>query len=171
MLAAELVLQGGDGAVLGVGVDLAALVGNGRIATGDVRAVPAGLYAKAALEKLGVWSSVESKLTMAENVRAALVLVREPLHRPRRIHRRVPTHVGHEQHQRVDAIRIACPCVADHRMQHAVRGERIGPREGVIDTQRTAVFVDEQIVGRMDESERRGIQRAIRLPCLARTVR
>jgi molybdate transport system substrate-binding protein len=34
------------------GFDLAALVGNGRIATGDVRAVPAGLYAKAALEKL-----------------------------------------------------------------------------------------------------------------------
>ena len=57
------------------GFDLAALVGNGRIATGDVRAVPAGLYAKAALEKLGVWSSVESKLANAENVRAALVLV------------------------------------------------------------------------------------------------
>jgi molybdate transport system substrate-binding protein len=35
------------------GFDLAALAGNGRIATGDVRAVPAGLYAKAALEKLG----------------------------------------------------------------------------------------------------------------------
>jgi molybdate transport system substrate-binding protein len=57
------------------GFDLAALVGNGRIASGDVRAVPAGLYAKAALENLGVWSSVESKLTMAENVRAALRLV------------------------------------------------------------------------------------------------
>jgi molybdate transport system substrate-binding protein len=40
-----------------------------------VRAVPAGLYAKAALEKLGVWSSVELKLTMSENVRAALVRV------------------------------------------------------------------------------------------------
>jgi molybdate transport system substrate-binding protein len=57
------------------GFDLAALAGDGRIATGDVRAVPAGLYAKAALEKLGIWSSVESKLAMAENVRAALVLV------------------------------------------------------------------------------------------------
>ena len=57
------------------GFDLAGLVGNGRIATGDVRSVPAGLYAKAALEKLGVWSSVELKLAMAENVRAALVLV------------------------------------------------------------------------------------------------
>ena len=57
------------------GFDLAALAGSGRIATGDVRAVPAGLYAKAALEKLGLWSSVESKMAMAENVRAALVLV------------------------------------------------------------------------------------------------
>ena len=57
------------------GLDLAALAGNGRIATGDVRAVPAGLYAKAALEKLGIWSSVESNMAMAENVRAALVLV------------------------------------------------------------------------------------------------
>ena len=57
------------------GFDLAALAGSGRIATGDVRAVPAGLYAKAALEKLGIWSSVELKIAMAENVRAALVLV------------------------------------------------------------------------------------------------
>ena len=60
---------------IGPGFDLAGLAGNGRIATGDVRAVPAGLYAKAALEKLGVWASVEAKLAMAENVRAALVLV------------------------------------------------------------------------------------------------
>jgi molybdate transport system substrate-binding protein len=57
------------------GFDLAALAGSGRIALGDVRAVPAGLYAKAALEKLGVWPAVEPKLAMAENVRAALVLV------------------------------------------------------------------------------------------------
>ncbi len=60
---------------IGPGLDLAALAGSGRIATGDVRAVPAGLYAKAALEKLGIWGSVESKLAMAENVRAALLLV------------------------------------------------------------------------------------------------
>ena len=57
------------------GFDLAALAGSGHIATGDVRAVPAGLYAKAALEKLGIWSSVELKIATAENVRAALVLV------------------------------------------------------------------------------------------------
>jgi len=64
-----------DAVTIAPGFALAALVGNGRIASGDVRAVPAGLYAKAALEKLGVWSSVESKLSMSENVRAALVLV------------------------------------------------------------------------------------------------
>jgi molybdate transport system substrate-binding protein len=54
------------------GFDLAKLAGDGRIATGDVKAVPVGLYAKAALEKLGVWPSVESKMAMAVNVRAAL---------------------------------------------------------------------------------------------------
>ena len=57
------------------GFDLAGLAGSGRIATGDVRAGPVGLYAKAALEKLGVWASVAPKMAMAENVRAALVLV------------------------------------------------------------------------------------------------
>ena len=54
------------------GFDLAKLADDGRIATGDVEAVPVGLYAKAALEKLGVWPSVESKMAMTVNVRAAL---------------------------------------------------------------------------------------------------
>jgi molybdate transport system substrate-binding protein len=60
---------------IGQGFDLAKLAGDGRIATGDVRAVPVGIYAKAALEKLGVWSTVEPKMAMAANVRAALALV------------------------------------------------------------------------------------------------
>lgn len=60
---------------IGPGFNLAGLAGDGRIATGDVRAVPVGIYAKAALEKLGVWTAVESKMAMAQNVRAALVLV------------------------------------------------------------------------------------------------
>ena len=58
---------------IGQGFDLAKLAGDGRIA--DVRAVPAGLYAKAALEKLGSWTAVEGKLAMAENVRATLAYV------------------------------------------------------------------------------------------------
>jgi len=57
------------------GFDLSKLAGNGRIVTGDVRAVPVGRYAKAALEKLGAWAAVEPKFAMTENVRAALALV------------------------------------------------------------------------------------------------
>jgi molybdate transport system substrate-binding protein len=57
------------------GFDLAPLAGNGRIVTGDVRAVPVGKYAKAALEKLGAWEKAQPKLAMTENVRAALTLV------------------------------------------------------------------------------------------------
>jgi molybdate transport system substrate-binding protein len=60
---------------IGPNFDLAALVGDDRIVTADVRSVPAGKYAKAALEKLGLWQSVAPKLAMAENVRAALTLV------------------------------------------------------------------------------------------------
>ena len=37
--------------------------------------VPAGRYGKAALERLGVWSSVQSRIAPAEDVRAALALV------------------------------------------------------------------------------------------------
>lgn len=64
-----------DKVTIGPGFDLAKLAGDGRIATGDVRAVPSGKYAKAALEKLGAWQAVESKFAMAESVRAALTLV------------------------------------------------------------------------------------------------
>jgi len=60
---------------IGQGFDLARLAGDGRIATGDVKAVPVGRYAKAALEKLGSWTAAEPKFAMAENVRAALTLV------------------------------------------------------------------------------------------------
>ena len=57
------------------GFDLGALVGDSRLAMGAVDSVPAGKYGKAALEKLGVWSSVEQKVAGAESVRAALLLV------------------------------------------------------------------------------------------------
>jgi molybdate transport system substrate-binding protein len=60
---------------IGPGFDLARLAGDGRIATADVRSVPVGKYAKAALEKLGAWQAATPKLAMTENVRAALALV------------------------------------------------------------------------------------------------
>jgi molybdate transport system substrate-binding protein len=55
--------------------DLVSLVGNDRIATADVNAVPVGKYAKAALEKLGAWEKAAPRFAMAENVRVALALV------------------------------------------------------------------------------------------------
>jgi len=57
------------------GFDLARLAGDRRVVTADMRAVPVGKYAKAALDKLGAWAAVEPKMAMAENVRAALALV------------------------------------------------------------------------------------------------
>src|SRR5215471_8042380 len=57
------------------GFDLAKALGDGRLSMANVNSVPAGKYGKAALEKLGVWDSVSSKLAQAENVRAALLLV------------------------------------------------------------------------------------------------
>src|SRR5271166_4633998 len=54
---------------------LAQALGNGRLAIADPNGVPAGRYGKAALETLGVWSSVADKLAPAENVRATLALV------------------------------------------------------------------------------------------------
>jgi molybdate transport system substrate-binding protein len=64
-----------DHVAIGKGFDLAKLAGDGKIATGDVKAVPVGKYAKAALEKLGAWQTAEPKFAMAESVRAALALV------------------------------------------------------------------------------------------------
>jgi molybdate transport system substrate-binding protein len=64
-----------DNVTIAQGFDLAKLAGDGKIATGDVKSVPVGKYAKAALEKLGSWTAAEPKFAMAESVRAALTLV------------------------------------------------------------------------------------------------
>lgn len=57
------------------GLDLSAALGGGRLAMGNVDAVPAGKYGKAALAKLGAWERVKDKIAQAESVRAALILV------------------------------------------------------------------------------------------------
>jgi len=54
---------------------LARVLGAGPLAMADPAAVPAGIYGKAALDKLGVWSQVRPHVVAAENVRAALALV------------------------------------------------------------------------------------------------
>lgn len=57
------------------GFDLAGATGDGKIAVCTVDSCPAGIYAKEALQKLGVWNAVEPKLVQAANVRDALNLV------------------------------------------------------------------------------------------------
>ncbi|MGH6977532.1 MAG: molybdate ABC transporter substrate-binding protein [Stellaceae bacterium] len=57
------------------GVDLLSHLKNGPLAMADPAAVPAGIYGKAALTKLGIWNSVEAKVARAADVRAALRLV------------------------------------------------------------------------------------------------
>ena len=46
-----------------------------RIATGDPDHVPAGIYAKEALQNLGAWDTLSPVMARANNVRAALALV------------------------------------------------------------------------------------------------
>ena len=57
-------------------LDLSALLGpGGRIATGDPAHVPAGIYARQALTRLGLWDRLEDRIVAAPDVRAALLLV------------------------------------------------------------------------------------------------
>ncbi|MEE4637657.1 MAG: molybdate ABC transporter substrate-binding protein [Wenzhouxiangella sp.] len=60
---------------LGPGLDLVGLLDGGRLAMALVEAVPAGIYGKAALESLGLWSVAAPSVAQADNVRAALALV------------------------------------------------------------------------------------------------
>ncbi len=55
--------------------DLPKVLGNDKLAMGDPDHVPAGIYGKQALVKLGVWKDVEPKVARAKDVRAALALV------------------------------------------------------------------------------------------------
>ena len=46
-----------------------------RVAIGDPQGVPAGVYAKAWLEHVGLWRRIEPKIVPSANVRAALAAV------------------------------------------------------------------------------------------------
>ncbi len=62
---------------IGRGMNLADLLGGERLATGDPSSVPVGKYARAALEYLGEWNTMESRILPMDNVRVALVVVEE----------------------------------------------------------------------------------------------
>ncbi|MCW5698303.1 MAG: molybdate ABC transporter substrate-binding protein [Rhodospirillales bacterium] len=53
----------------------AAMPGDGRVAMGDPEHVPAGYYAKAALNHVRLWDRIRGKAANTANVRAALALV------------------------------------------------------------------------------------------------
>ncbi len=57
------------------GFDLVSLLGDGRLAMALADAVPAGIYAKAALQWLGQWEALAPMTAQAGNVRIALALV------------------------------------------------------------------------------------------------
>ncbi len=57
------------------GFDLAGAAAGGKIAVCAIESCPAGIYAKEALESLGVLASVKANLVQTENVRGALALV------------------------------------------------------------------------------------------------
>ena len=59
-----------------IGPDLIKRLGaTGRIATGDPSNVPAGIYAKQALTRLGLWDQLGPRIAGAADVRSALLLV------------------------------------------------------------------------------------------------
>jgi molybdate transport system substrate-binding protein len=47
----------------------------GKIALGQTQSVPAGIYAKEYLQKIGIWDQVEARVVPCESVRAALAAV------------------------------------------------------------------------------------------------
>ena len=61
---------------IGQGFPITNILGaDGRLSVGDPAHVPAGIYAKQALQRLGAWDSVKDRLANADSVRSALLLV------------------------------------------------------------------------------------------------
>lgn len=69
-----IVVAGENGAAVNSPRDLAAERIK-RVALGDPRAVPIGVYAREYLEKLKLWDAIKPKVVATENVRAALAAV------------------------------------------------------------------------------------------------
>lgn len=67
-------IESGAPADMFISADLDWMKG-GHLSMADPDSVPAGKYGKAALQKLGIWNSVEGAIVRAENVRAALLFV------------------------------------------------------------------------------------------------
>ena len=77
VFANRLVVVASDGSVPALGGlgDLADALGEGRLAMGDPDYVPAGIYARQALQAAGVWDGLAARIAPASDVRGALQLV------------------------------------------------------------------------------------------------
>lgn len=76
LLSNRLVVVAGQGATSFQALEeLPSALGSGRLALAQPDAVPAGIYAKAALSKAELWGDVEDKIAPTDNVRSALTLV------------------------------------------------------------------------------------------------
>ena len=69
-----IVVNAEGGAAIAVPADLAK-PGIGRIALAEPQTVPAGIYAKAYLQKIDLWKTIVDKIVPTENVRACLAAV------------------------------------------------------------------------------------------------
>lgn len=70
-----LIQPAGAAARLGLNDSLAGALHGERLAIGDPDHVPAGIYARTALERMGLWDALEPRMVRMQNVRAALLLV------------------------------------------------------------------------------------------------
>ena len=59
-----------------ISLDLEAMLDGGRLAVADPVSVPAGIYARQALESLGMWDRLQARVAPASDVRHATLLVR-----------------------------------------------------------------------------------------------
>lgn len=75
----QLVLVAPENTAAGVSIsnaaDISPALGDGRLAMGDIKSVPVGVYGRQALIKLGVWDGLQNRIAQASNARTALLLV------------------------------------------------------------------------------------------------
>ena len=57
------------------GMDLARIVADDRLVTGDPAHVPLGMYARAALSSLGIWDAVKSRIAATSNATTAVMVL------------------------------------------------------------------------------------------------
>ena len=92
-------------------------------------------------------------------IAAGVVPIGQHVHGLSGVHRRVPAHVRHVDEQRVDRIGVAAPGIGGNHVQHPVGSERRLPRECLVDPDRTAVLVHQQVSGPGREAQGRSRHR------------